>query len=87
MHNGQPGNEKVRTREKAMKRIVEMLEAVGRIERVALVHTNAPDRLADLRKLASRLLPKGDLMTEDITPVIGAHIGPGAAGFAVVTAE
>jgi DegV family protein with EDD domain len=87
MHNGQPGNEKVRTREKAMKRIVEMLEAVGRIERVALVHTNAPDRLADLRKLASRLLPKGDLMTEDITPVIGAHIGPGAAGFAVVPAE
>jgi DegV family protein with EDD domain len=87
MHHGQPGNEKVRTREKAMKRIVEMLEAVGRIERVALVHTNAPDRLADLRKLASRLLPKGDLMTEDITPVIGAHIGPGAAGFAVVTAE
>jgi len=87
MHNGQPGNEKVRTREKAMKRIVEMLEAVGRIERVALVHTNAPDRLADLRKLASHLLPKGDLMTEDITPVIGAHIGPGAAGFAVVTAE
>jgi len=87
MHNGTPGNEKVRTREKAMKRVVEMLEAVGRIERVALVHTNAPERIAELRKMAAHLLPQGDIPVEDITPVIGAHIGPGAAGFAVVTAE
>jgi len=60
---------------------------VGRIERVALVHTNAPERIAELRKMAAHLLPQGDIPVEDITPVIGAHIGPGAAGFAVVTAE
>ncbi len=87
MHDGKPGNEKVRTRERAMKRVVEMLGAVGRIERVALVHTNAPERIAELRKMAAHLLPQGDITVEDITPVIGAHIGPGAAGFAVVTAE
>jgi len=87
MHDGKPGNEKVRTRERAMKRVVEMLGAVGRIERVALVHTNAPERIAELRKMAAHLLPQGDIPVEDITPVIGAHIGPGAAGFAVVTAE
>jgi len=87
MHDGLPGNEKVRTRDKALKRVVEMLEAVGRIERVALVHTNAPERIAELRKMAAHLLPSGDILTEDITPVIGAHIGPGASGFAVVAAE
>jgi len=87
MHDGQPGNEKVRTREKALKRVVDMLEAVGRIERVAMVHTNAPERIAELRKMAAHLLPQGDILIEDITPVIGAHIGPGASGFAVVTAE
>ena len=87
MNNGQPGNEKVRTREKAMRKVVEKLEEVGRIERVALVHTHAPERIAELKKLAAHLLPMGDLMVEDITPVIGAHIGPGAAGFAVVAAE
>jgi len=70
-----------------LKRVVEMLEAVGRIERVALVHTNAPERIAELRKMAAHLLPSGDILTEDITPVIGAHIGPGASGFAVVAAE
>jgi DegV family protein with EDD domain len=87
MHDGKPGNERVRTREKAMQKVVEMLTAVGRIERVALVHTHAPQRIAELKQRAAHLLPKADLMTQDITPVIGAHIGPGAAGFAVVSAE
>ena len=87
MHDGLPGNEKVRTREKAMKRVVQMLENVGKIERVALVHTHAPERIAELKELAAHLLPKGEIMLEDITPVIGAHIGPGAAGFAAIAAE
>ena len=87
MHDGIPGNEKVRTRDRAMKRIVEMLEAVGPIERVAMVHTNAAERIQELRKAAAHLLLSDDLMIEDITPVIGAHIGPGAFGFAVVGAS
>ncbi len=87
MHDGLPGNEKVRTRDRAMRRIVEMLEAVGPIERVALVHTNASERVKELKEAAAHLLPGGDLMTEDITPVIGAHIGPGAYGFAVISSK
>ncbi len=87
MHNGIPGNEKVRTREKAMKRVVQMLEAVGPSERIALVHTNAAARIKELARMAEHLLPKGDIMQEDITPVIGAHIGPGAVGFAVIAKD
>ena len=88
MHRGKPGTEKVRTRERALKRVVEMLEAVGKLERIAIVHTHAlPERLAELREMAAHLLPQGEIMTEDITPVIGAHIGPGAMGFAVVGAS
>lgn len=87
MHDGKPGTERVRTRERALKRLVEMLDAVGALERVAIVHTHAlPERIADLRALAAAWLPQGDILTEDITPVIGAHIGPGAVGFAVVAA-
>ncbi len=87
MHNGMPGNVKVRTRDRAMKHIVEMLEALGPFERVAMVHTNATERIQELKKAAAHLLPSGDLMVEDITPVIGAHIGPGAYGFAVISAK
>jgi DegV family protein with EDD domain len=87
MYNGKPDTERVRTRERAMKRLVEMLAAVGTLERVAIVHTHAqPERIAELRALAADLLPQKDILTADITPVIGAHIGPGAVGFAAVAA-
>ena len=88
MQNGKPGSERVRTRDRAMKRLVEMLAAVGRLERLAIVHTHAlPERIAELRARAAGLLPKSDILTVDITPVIGAHTGPGAVGFAVVAAS
>lgn len=87
MHRGKPGSERVRTRERAMQRLVEMLSAAGPLERVAIVHTHAtPERLAELRAMAGPLLPQGDILTQDITPVIGTHIGPGGVGFALVSA-
>lgn len=87
MYNGKPGTERERTRSRALKRLIEMLAAVGRLEKVAIVHTHASlERLAELREMAGSLLPRGDMLTQDITPVIGTHIGPGAVGFAVVAA-
>jgi len=88
MHDGKPGSERVRTRNRAHKRVIEMLAAVGPLDRVAMVHTHASrEILAELRSLAAHLLPQGPILTVDITPVIGAHIGPGAVGFAVVQAS
>lgn len=84
MFDGKPGAERVRTRERATQRVLEMLHDVGEIECVAIVHANAPERVAELRKQAAHLLPDGDILTMNITPVIGAHIGPGAIGFAIV---
>lgn len=87
MFDGKPETEKVRTRDRAMKRVVEMLAAAGPLERVASVHTHAlPGFLAELKSAAAHLLPPGPILTMDITPVIGAHIGPGAMGFALVRA-
>jgi fatty acid-binding protein DegV len=86
MHAGKPGAERVRTRERATQRLLDMLRAVAPFERVAIVHANARDRVAELRARAAALLPGGDIPAVDITPVIGAHLGPGAYGFAVVSA-
>lgn len=86
MHLGKPGTEKVRTRERAMQRLMEMLEAVAPLERVAIVHTHATEYVAQLRQRAHHLLDGLQVPEADITPVIGAHIGPGAVGFAVVAA-
>lgn len=84
MHDGKPENEKVRTRERAMNRLVEMLETFSPLERVAMVHTNAGEKIEELKRKAAYLLPRGEILSVNITPVIGAHIGPGAVGFAVV---
>jgi DegV family protein with EDD domain len=87
MADGKPGTERVRTRQRATRRLLEMLGETGELERAAIVHANAPERVAELRTQAADMLPEGDIMAVDITPVIGAHIGPGAYGFAVIAAQ
>jgi phosphate uptake regulator len=67
--------------------LASIYEVIGELERIAIVHTHVAERVKELRALAGSLLPAADIPVEDITPVIGAHIGPGAAGFAVVTAQ
>lgn len=86
MYAGKPGTEKVRTRERATRRLLEMLRSIGAVERLAVVHTHAPEKVEALRRHATSLLPEDQIIVADITPVIGAHIGPGAAGYAVVGA-
>ena len=85
MYDGKPGAERVRTRERAVQRLLEMLSEAGVLERVAIIHTDAPDRVAELQRQAAHLLPPGDILAMDITPVIGTHIGPGMVGFVVVS--
>jgi len=41
MFDGKPGTERVRTRERAKSRLIEMLRKVSPLERVAIVHTHA----------------------------------------------
>jgi DegV family protein with EDD domain len=87
MYEGKPGTEKERTRQHATRRIFEMLHQVAPLERLAIVHSHAADRVAELRLHAASLLPQAEILVADITPVIGAHIGPGAFGFAAVSAS
>ena len=87
MYDGKPTAERVRTRERATQRLFEILDEVGALERVAIVHTHSPDRVQELRQRAAPLLPEDEILSVDITPVIGAHIGPGAVGFACIAAH
>lgn len=85
MKNGHPGSERVRTTARATARLVEMLKAYQPIERFALLHTNAREEAEAFRAQIASLLPSGEIYSMDITPVIGAHIGPGAVGYALVS--
>jgi DegV family protein with EDD domain len=86
MFDGTASAERVRTASHATRRLVQLLTQVSPVERLAFVHTHALNRVEELRRVAASLLPPGDILSVDITPVIGAHIGPGAAGFAVISA-
>jgi len=85
MYDGNPTSERVRTTGKAIRRLIELLEQAAPLERVALVHTHSPEKADYLRRQASHLMPEGEIPSVDITPVIGAHLGPGAAGFACIS--
>jgi DegV family protein with EDD domain len=85
MKNGLPGSERVRTSVKAEDRLIKMLEAYQPIERFALLHTNAPVEAEAFRSRIAHMIPEGEMYSMNITPVIGAHIGPNAVGFAVIS--
>ncbi|MEJ2746911.1 MAG: DegV family protein [Anaerolineae bacterium] len=87
MHQGQAESERVRTLNAAYKRLIHLLEAVGQIEKAALVHTHSAERAESLRQLAAHLLPGGEIPSVNITPVLGAHLGPNAVGFACIAAR
>lgn len=87
MHDGEPGVQQVRTTRRATQRLLDILEDLAPLEELALVHTHAPEKIRKLRERARHLFPEGkDPFEAEVTPVIGTHIGPGAAGFACVAA-
>lgn len=85
MYNGSPTAERIRTQGKAMKRLVELLQEAAPLEKVALLHSRAADRAEALIKQVRHLLPAGEIILEEINPVLGAHLGPGVVGFSVIS--
>ncbi len=88
MHEGDPTGERVRTYKKALERLLQLVRELGRLERLDLVHTNAPEKAEDLREKSKDLFPGGEIpLSVDVTPALGANIGPGVIGFACIKAK
>jgi DegV family protein with EDD domain len=88
MHDGEVEMERVRTRTRAIERVIELAEELGPLEELTLVHTHARDEGEMLWLKAQHLFPrKGAPMSAEVTPVIGAHIGPGTVGFVAIQAR
>ena len=85
MHKGVSSAERVRTTRTATQRLVDLLKDQVPLERVALVHTHAMDKAEQLKQRVGNILPEGQVLSVDITPVFGVHLGPGAVGFACIT--
>jgi DegV family protein with EDD domain len=85
MEKSLPGSVMARTTERANQRLVKLLENYQPVERFVLLHTHAAAEAEVLREMVGGIIPAGKTASFDITPVIGAHLGPKAVGFAVMT--
>lgn len=77
----------VRTTFQAGEHIFNALQALGPLERLAILHTNAEWRahqlLDELMQAVSQTVPR-DILLVNVTTVIGTHVGPNGLGFAAV---
>lgn len=76
---------RVRTKKRAIKQLLQMVEEFSPFERLAIVHVNAGELVANLQEQTKHLFPAehAPIITE-LTPAIGAHFGLGAIGFACI---
>lgn len=87
MYDGEAKPHRVRTSARAIDRLVEWLEELVPVEKLALLHALVPDKAGALRERIQHLAPNLNIPLLAINPVIGSHIGPGVLGFACVTSK
>jgi DegV family protein with EDD domain len=73
-----------RTFKEGFDRMFDMLAELGKLERLAILHTNAEAHARELLAALNPDLPNVPLV--NVTTVIGVHVGPNALGFAAVKA-
>jgi DegV family protein with EDD domain len=79
------GLERVRTRQKALARLVELLEeriAGRKPVHLAALHASARETAEKLLRQAVARVNPIETLIADVSPGVGVHLGPGAAGFA-----
>lgn len=76
--------DRVRTRNRAIPRLLELLLADAPLEQLAVMHAVCLDDAERVRADLRRALPDLDIELGQIGPVLGAHVGPRALGMAYV---
>ena len=87
MNLGNATAHRTRTRSKSMARLLEWLREYAPYEKLAILHAGVEAEAQALYDLAKSFLPMGEIPIVQITPVLGAHLGIGALGFACISKE
>lgn len=75
--------QRVRTMSKAVQGMIDLINAQAPLERLAVLHTYAPETGQALLERLKPIAPPDTLLV-DIAPTFGVHIGPGSLGVALV---
>jgi DegV family protein with EDD domain len=76
--------DRVRTRAKAIPRLVERLRQDLPVERLAVMHAQAPEDAERIRAQLAAELPDVDVDIGELGAVLGTHVGPGTVGLAYI---
>ena len=87
-YKGIPTVEIVRTNKVAIQHLINSVRSLGKLERVNVLHINAPQKAQLLLKTAREYIPElSSAKIIEVNPAIAAHLGPGAVGFAAIVAS
>ncbi len=75
--------EKVRTRAKAIEKLVEFISEFTRIERMIILHSTTPEDVNVLIEQINLVLPNMNIKVDQYGPVTATHLGPNALGVVV----
>ena len=79
--------ERVRTRARALERIVQTAAGFQNVKRVAVGHTTTLDEAERLGERLAMAFPHVDVQVVRLGPVLGTHAGPGIIGVGVMEGE
>ncbi len=87
MNMGRATAHRTRTQKRAAARLMEWLGEYAPYEKLAILHAGVQEEAQALFEQVRSFLPQGEILIVQITPVLGAHLGIGALGFACITKE
>ncbi len=80
--------QKVRTSKRAMATMIDIIYRLGPLEQMALLHIGGGKRVEVFAQQIEHLYPGGEIpLAVELTPALGAHIGPGGLGVACIVAN
>lgn len=75
---------RVRTRQKAMERLFEIIRSTGVPEEMAVMRTTEPEEADQLVRRLSSLFPAERIYRAGLGPAMGTYVGPKAVGVSVI---
>ena len=75
--------ERPRSRDRALKRLIELTQQLAPARRLAVIHSTDKDRMAELKESLTEILPADQIIESRFGSTLGTYIGPDAIGIAI----
>jgi len=87
MNMGKASAHRTRTQKRATERLLAWLAENAPYEKLAVLHAGVQEEAEALYEQVRSFFPQDEVSIVQITPVLGAHLGIGALGFACISKE